>query len=146
MKKYFRIIKNLLFLTVTTIIYFFIISVLKLKGWASTPVKTVLEIAWLFVLFAVVENIKESLKTIHKTTLSVIWEFRAKLITYTFTLVIFIVFFLTDFFITPPDDIRRMFDLLFISISTIIYIIVLIKNYLQSHTGLQGMNKEEVFK
>jgi hypothetical protein len=147
MKKYSRdIARNLGILVLNTTLYFPLAYLISLLGWLRSPLKIILEIVWLGTLLYVTENIQDLLYQKNKHLVGVNWEFRAKLITYTFSLLLMELAMILAFFLTPADDSNRIFAIIGAAVSFIAYLVIIIKNYFQSRKGLKGMNKEEIFE
>ncbi len=147
MKKYSQeIARNLGILVLSTVLYFAFAYLISRLNWFSDLIKTILEILWLGTLFYVTENIQDLLYQKNKHLVGVNWEFRAKLITYTFSLLLMELAMILAFFLTPTDDSNRIFAIIGAGGLFIAYLVIIIKNYFQSRKGLKGMKKEEVFE
>jgi O-antigen/teichoic acid export membrane protein len=147
MKKHSQAIaQNLSILVLSTILYFAFAYLISRLSWFQSLLKIVLEILWLGTLFYVTDNVQNLLYQKNKHVIGVNWEFRAKLITYSFTLLLMELAMILAFFLTPADDTNRIFAIIGAAGLFIAYLVIIIKNYFQSRKGLKGMSKEEVFE
>jgi hypothetical protein len=147
MKKYSQKIAHYLGWLVFGDMTIFTLTYLATKtGKFLSPMRCIRYIIWFGLLFYITEQIQDVLHQENKHRIEINWQFRAKVLTYTFTLIFAEIYLLIEFLLTPTAHIERMFIVITAAFIVIAYLVIIITNYFQSLKGLKGMSKEEVFE